>query len=66
MLLSPLVRFAGQASAIIGACLYVDYFDRDLTLLILISAAFILSCFLLFPLLRTVFKASEQEPKATT
>ena len=64
--LMSVFNFAAQASAIVGGRLYVDYFDRDLAPLIWISAVFTLSCFLLFPLLRTVFQSAENEPEAAT
>ena len=43
-----------QLSAIIGARLYTDVFDKRMLPLIIISAAFTAACFLLLPLLRSL------------
>ncbi len=63
--LMSVFNFAAQISAIIGARLYVDVFDRDLTPLILISTVSTLACFLLFPLLKNMFTKSDEGPIST-
>ncbi len=62
--LMSVFNLSAQASAIIGARLYVDIFSRDLTALIFVSAGLTLACFLLFPWLREVFQTAEQARQA--
>ena len=61
--LMSVFNLSAQVSAIIGARLYVDVFSHSLTALILVSAAFTLACFLLFPWLSSVFKTSDERGK---
>ncbi|HEY9871733.1 MAG TPA: MFS transporter, partial [Candidatus Obscuribacterales bacterium] len=61
--LMSVYNFAAQGSAIIGARLYTYVLGEQLTPLIWISAGFTAAAFLLFPLLRGVFRKEAEEKK---
>lgn len=61
--LMSVYNFAAQGSAIIGARLYTYVLGEQLTPLIFISAAFTAAAFLLFPLLRGVFRKEAEGKK---
>ena len=48
-----------QLSAIAGSWMFVHWFDRSLTPLIIVSGLFTLACFLLMPLLKGVRDSKE-------
>ncbi|MBK7750506.1 MAG: hypothetical protein IPI39_25045 [Candidatus Obscuribacter sp.] len=52
-----------QLSAIVGSWMFVHWFDRALTPLIIVSGVFTLFCFALMPLLKGIRKQKEDDQK---